>query len=359
MRSPPLDFNLSCFIPSDAGLEARAGPDKPHHVGWQGFPESSLGDVAGFDDSYMDLVFPRADPLSQSLGLIDAAHPANPGPRQPKHDWRGHLATPTSLIEVAGSEDSYAHAVSPQGHDDGEGGADVPRNHLGDVLELSRRLSQDDESLDTVPNPVETAVQRALDRSSNFCELLKSIIAGLPSTSSPVSSTNRGNPQSTSPACCALFATSLVTAYILLVRNWHRIFVHLHQILLAIPPQLDEMKNGGLAIMPMLQLGGLRVQGSPATQVAVLIELSFDMLGQVETGLGLGCWGVNKTRQGSTGGPQQPGHVVQGPVAISIRDMLLTQESVRLDGGPGGLDALPLADLAAQLKSRLWEREQP
>ncbi|RYC64401.1 hypothetical protein CHU98_g1802 [Xylaria longipes] len=256
--------------------EARPGPDKPHNGGRrEDFTASSLSDVAVFDGSYMDLMSPSADPLLQELGL---AHPENgPTPKQSVHDWRGSLATSLSPTEVAGFDDSYVDLVSLRSHNDsdGDGGVDVvSRNYLCDVLELSRQLAEDHESLqtadvyppyaDNAPNPVEAAVQRAVDRSSQLCELLKSIAARRPtsatSPSRPRSSCpgrrRRGNPKN---ACCVVLATSLVTAYILLVRNWRLIFVHLHRLLLIRPPPPGEANGGGgFAILPSLQLGGFR-----------------------------------------------------------------------------------------------------
>ncbi|GAW16234.1 hypothetical protein ANO14919_056570 [Xylariales sp. No.14919] len=349
-RSPPPSFDTSYFIVPDGRQDARRGPGEPNNVNRR---ESFIDSV--FNGSYMDLLSPSADPLLQELGL------ENSTPKQLAHEWRGSLGASLSPTEVASFDDSCVDLVSLQGHNDNNG--NVAHNYLCDVLELSRRLAEDHESLqtadvyppyaDNVPNPVETAVQRAVDHSSHFCELLKGIIRGssATTTSTPLSCTPGPGRQSskTKGPCCVVLTTSLVTAYILLVRNWRRIFIHLHRLLLASSP--GEKNSGGLGIIPNLQLGGFRVESSPATQVAILIELSFDMLGQIETGLGAGSWGVSGACKG--GQQYRLGQVVEGPVAASIREMLLTQEMVCMGEGAEELDTLSLVDLAGQLKSRL------
>ncbi|KAI0431652.1 hypothetical protein F5Y09DRAFT_185839 [Xylaria sp. FL1042] len=364
IRSPRSSFETSSFIVPGGGQEAHQDHGKQHNTSRR---QSFIDSV--FNGSYMDLLSPSADPILQEFGLANATQPEHSPPKQPVKEWRGSVATSLSLTDVASFDDSYVELISSHGQNDSDdnGGADVSHNYLCDVLELSRRLAEDHESLqaadvyppyvDNAPNPVETAVQRAVDHSSQFCELLKGIIArGRPGTTtsdlSPHTSPGKQNSKPKSP-CCVVLTTSLVTAYILLVRNWRLIFIHLHRLLLT-SSSLSE-NNYSFAIIPKLQLGGFRVESSPSTQVAVLIELSFDMLWQIETRLGAGSWGVRGACQGSSGGQQQQqaGQVIEGPVAMSIRDMLLTQEMVRMGEKADELDRLSLVDLAGQLKSRL------
>ncbi|KAI3390307.1 hypothetical protein diail_10308, partial [Diaporthe ilicicola] len=302
VRSPAFDFNFSCLVPSDESREARSDPNKAPDVDWQEhFAESSI-DVAVFGNSYMDLVHPEAGSSSPGAILPGTVNQETPSPGQIVNSGRGSLATSSSRTQVAGPDDLYMDLVSPRGREDAVG-IDVPRNYLPEVMELSSRLAEDHENLQaadvyppyskTSPNPIEAAIQRALERSSHLCELLKIIGAG--GHSSIASYTSSCDRRGASLACCVVLTTSLVTAYMLLMRVWRRIFVYLHRLLLESTPlpqaRSTDAGGGGLTIMPGLQLGGFRVQGSPATQVSVLIELCFDMLGRIETGLGAGCWG--------------------------------------------------------------------
>ncbi|KAI1424624.1 hypothetical protein F5Y12DRAFT_431111 [Xylaria sp. FL1777] len=358
IHTRPLDFDLSYFTTTGDNPDSLLSPshDKSHAIDWRDvFTESPLNDVASFHGPYTD-----STPQSQVPKLTN---PASSSLRQSVHTWCGSLATPLSHVEVAGFDDSNADLMSLHSHNDSDGGADVTQNYLTDILELSLRLAEDHESLQTAdvyppyrdnePNPVETAVQRAMDRSSRFCDLLKKIVN---SDRSPTSISSLGRSK-TRDTKCVVLTTSVVTAYILLMRNWRLIFTYLYRLLVVRQPP----PNRDLAIMPILQFGGSRVQSSSATQVAVLIELSFDMLGQIEIGLGADYWGVSGARKGSTGGQQHPSHgqescIVKGPVAISVRDMLLTQEMVRLTEGVDELDTLSLTELADQLKSRLKDQ---
>ncbi|GAP83765.2 hypothetical protein SAMD00023353_0501630 [Rosellinia necatrix] len=379
-RYPPLDFNLPRFIPPSDAPNALSGPERPHDVNWrQAFTECSPSDIEIFDTTYVDPVLSEPLPARGITGTLD---PSSPSPSQPINAWCRGLATPLSL-EVAGSDDANVEFTSLRSQKDGDNQAvAIAHNYLGDVLELERQLAEDHESLRTAdvyppyadksPNPIESAVQCAINRSSHLCELLRNIIDEDRSIASASSSLPYnpilGRRGRAGNANCAVLTTSAVTAYILLVRNWRRIFICLYRLLLVGQPLLGGMVSSDIVIMPSLQLWGSRVQSSPATQVAVLIELSFDLLEQIETRLGAGCWGISRTRKGSGACvnhacDNRPGHahlqagcVLQGPVAISIRDMLLSQEMVRLAEGADELDTLPLGELAAQLKSRLQDR---
>ncbi|KAF7540750.1 hypothetical protein G7054_g1178 [Neopestalotiopsis clavispora] len=353
------DFNLTCFILSEDGQEARADPDKPPELNWQesSTESSSLGDISNFDSHY-------TEPSPQVLEYIDSAQLTDPSSWQSPHSSReSDITTPLSLQEngsLNGCPNDHAKR-----HESGDSVVNAPLgSSLCGVLELSRQLAEDHEILQkgdvyppyakNTPNPLKTAVQRALNRSSHFCELLKNIEA------ENLFHGGRNGPESLdSPAssCCAILTTSLVTSFILLARIWRRIFIYLHRLLLG-TPTLSASEMDCFTIIPCLQLGGFRVQSSLATQVAVLIDLSFDMVGQIETSLGAGRWGLlGGSGQGATAEGRQQQPVIDGPVTSSIRDMLLSQEKMTSCAGDK-LDALPLRELATQLKSQLSKQLQ-
>ncbi|RYP48607.1 hypothetical protein DL768_005527 [Monosporascus sp. mg162] len=142
-----------------------------------------------------------------------------------------------------------------------------------------------------------------------------------------------------------LLSTSLVTAYILLLRTWRLIYSWFHRLLTSDSPTESRL----LLSLPSLELGGFRVQRSPSIQIAALLELSSSMLQAVETRLGIG----NHDAQVNAEKCHHSKSSVLGtnPVAISIRDTLLSQEVLRA-GTEDNLGNLSLTELMAEVKKQ-------
>lgn len=143
-----------------------------------------------------------------------------------------------------------------------------------------------------------------------------------------------------------LLVTTLVTAYILLVRNWRCTFSRLHR-LLALAP--ERRNDSHVLELPTLQIGGFQVRGNPVIQVLVLLELVSGMLQTIESGLGI----TYSAGRGS--GKPDSGKcwtVFMDPVAVSIRETLLSQERVRAGTGPN-VGELSLKQMMEEVKMQL------
>lgn len=135
------------------------------------------------------------------------------------------------------------------------------------------------------PVPMETVVQKLLERSARFCDVLDNLLEAqaawerlgysqehtshqaansgsssatstlhVPSTSNSTSVNTKPLP-APRPQCCLVLTTTLVSAYIMLLRNWGRTFRMIHDLLFA----SDTPPVGRCALpslMPTLQLGG-------------------------------------------------------------------------------------------------------
>lgn len=263
--------------------------------------------------------------------------------------------SPSSLIDASiGSSAGHADSLSPYA----VSLANDDSNYTCRILQLSKDIAEDSRSMGSLewlvqdaPNATKDAVQLALNRAAQFHELL-TMMHTSDSCSTTPDSDGIG---SVAPGKCVVVTTSLITVYILLVRNWRYIFVYLHQILLSSPSPVNQLTERGFCIVPPVEVGGIPVRSSFTTQVAVLVDLSFNALGQIEELLGIGCWATGRIFQDNKVSRRQ--QLIDGPAAISVRDLLLTQELARLDADPNKLYAKSLSDLADDLLQGLRDHE--
>ncbi|KAK4222294.1 hypothetical protein QBC38DRAFT_460559 [Podospora fimiseda] len=162
---------------------------------------------------------------------------------------------------------------------------------------------------------LEHTIQQALEATSRFKDLLDSM----------VNMTTRTD---------ILLATTLITTYLLLARTWRRTFGVLHGFLIAPASSQSSMS------LPSLQFGGFQVRNNPAIQILVLLEVASGLLQIIESSLGIvhstvrGGSNINNAKVSNTDEPR-PLVFPMDPVAISIRETLLTQEMVASTGEEG------------------------
>ncbi|KAH6627326.1 hypothetical protein F5144DRAFT_593582 [Chaetomium tenue] len=252
-----------------------------------------------------------------------------------------------------------------------------------EAFELGARLADDSAALTEgqCQHPVTTAVERALGATSQLCEILQCLaqqdepsardtnsqaaaqmdmnvlanpflLQTAPSRAEQVEALQRsgenpgqtgisigGNvstrttPQRRAPDI--LLVTTLVTAYILLTRNWRCIFsILLEQLESA---SGDTIRAGTLEL-PDVQMGGFQIRSNPTIQILVLLELTSGMLYTIETALGLtyptSCSGGRVRDDGLNCWA-----ALIDPVAVSVRETLMSQERVRTgrEESAGGL----------------------
>ncbi|EAQ88668.1 hypothetical protein CHGG_05287 [Chaetomium globosum CBS 148.51] len=252
-----------------------------------------------------------------------------------------------------------------------------------EAFELGARLAEDFAALTEgkCQNPVTTAVERALGATSQLCEILQCLAQQdepsardtnshaatqmdmdlsanpflLQTTSNQTeqvetlqrggenpgqtgisigsNASTRTTPQRTAPDI--LLVTTLVTAYILLKRNWRCIF----SILLE---QLESASGGttraGPLELPDVHMGGFQIRSNPTVQILVLLELTSGMLHTIETALGL-TYPANCSSEGAREEGVNGWAALIDPVAVSVRETLLSQERVRTgrEESAGGL----------------------
>lgn len=277
-------------------------------------------------------------------------------------------------------------------------------NPIRDLHELCYKLVEDQDVLDTgntsTPGSpgsediMETAAQRALRRTTGLSEILKNMAAReqvqdrCASQRHPSSSTSRetssagsfayiGMGPGADPSSTTLrrkrsqpdpvLVTAVSTAYILLIRTWRDIFLQLHRLLLLSTTDLPSSSERFRLpmLLPSLQLGGFTVQNNPTIQVIVLLELVSSMLKVVEGRLGIADqWPRNQAvdHHPHHQHQQQTDEAVMvlkpftDPVAISIRETLLSQEVLRIAAAEDddcGLAQLSLRELMDEIKKQV------
>ncbi|KAK0710754.1 hypothetical protein B0H67DRAFT_583356 [Lasiosphaeris hirsuta] len=143
-----------------------------------------------------------------------------------------------------------------------------------------------------------------------------------------------------------LLMVNLVTTYVNLLRNCSAIFVRLYQGLQVTPPVGSNAK----VHLPSLQFGEFQLGDSVTIQAKVLVELISGMLLRIGSTLGISKAGASS--------PSDDGSLrlalLDDPIAVSIREIILTQESMQ-GGVYGGLPSLD--ELTSDLKRLLEGKE--
>lgn len=345
---------------------------------------------------------------SEHHGGQQAASPAH----LDHHAHQGHepladIPTLNHLISGVGTSKDSPIALTTVTTPSAESLAAAPSfpNPVRDLYELCSELVQDQDVLDaentsTPGSPwsddiMEAAAQRALRRTARLTDILKDIAVreqvqsgctsqrshspsisrepssagsfayiGMGTAADPSSATPR--PKRSQPDPVLITAAS--TAYILLIRTWRHIFLQLHRLLLlATTNLLSSSERAKLPmLLPSLQLGGFTVQNNPTIQVVVLLELVSSMLKVVEGRLGIAeQWPRN---QAVDHHPPHHQHQQQtdeavmvlkpftDPMAISIRETLLSQEVLRIAAAEDddcGLAQLSLRELMDEIKRQV------
>jgi hypothetical protein len=141
---------------------------------------------------------------------------------------------------------------------------------------------------------------------------------------------------------------NLVTTYVNLLRNCRAVFTRLYHALQANPsPESNAMLS-----LPSLQFGEFQLENNVSIQVKVLIELASGMLQRIGNALGINT-GPGPSGPLSPDGQNYRLPFLNDPVAVSIREIILSQESMQ--GGIHGGDP-PLADIMNNLKRLLESR---
>ncbi|CAH0054723.1 unnamed protein product [Clonostachys solani] len=171
-------------------------------------------------------------------------------------------------------------------------------------------------------------------------------------SSRPTNATQSRQGQGHSPDP-VLLTTVLVTSYILIRREWRRIFSFLHSALEEAPGAVAVA-----AILPPLQMGGFILASSPTLQVMALLDLSSDMLSRIEA-----CLGISPSAPWPGGRDAEPrgqakplSMLAMNPVSISIRETLLSQEHLKISQDGHEYSTLDLYDIMSGLKERLSSR---
>lgn len=143
--------------------------------------------------------------------------------------------------------------------------------------------------------------------------------------------------------------TTLVTAYILTVQAWRRVFLEIHHFQQA----SKQDRSRRFPKLPRLQLGGYSVQNNSEIQIMVLLQLSSSMLQLVETYLGF----PNATTCNGPGDDVQVKRLVltTDPVSVSLRETMLSQERLRISK-ECGFGELSLTMMMDEIRKQLARR---
>ncbi|KAI0975803.1 hypothetical protein F4678DRAFT_484017 [Xylaria arbuscula] len=145
-----------------------------------------------------------------------------------------------------------------------------------------------------------------------------------------------------------VITVTLINAYILLVRIWRHTYSHLHHILLSGNPT-DKIDD--LLALPSLQLGGFQLGNNAILKVECLCELGSSMLRGIEQSLGISdTLNANSATRSAASRGLLPS---TDAVSISIREMLISQESLRISSEG---DGLTLPQLIQEIKHQLRQK---
>lgn len=271
----------------------------------------------------------------------------------------------------------FMEAEKDKGHEtDSESYPRPPARSYKELLKLSLELIEDQEILDTQapltskhkPGTIcsnsqqHHPINRMLNHTTRFWEMLKRIsttsdgpqqhyssyertATGSSSNSSNSNTgpdwawagafgTNYGSrdysslpsPLVSLPRQDHLLIVNVMTTYVYLVRSCQGVFTRLYNAL-EMSPSADF---SSILNLPSLQFGEFQLQNNLAIQVKVLIELISSMLLRIEETLGISQSTLSK-RASLTETQSYRLSILNDPIAVSVREIILSQE--RMQGG--------------------------
>ncbi|KAK3385178.1 hypothetical protein B0H63DRAFT_472483 [Podospora didyma] len=170
------------------------------------------------------------------------------------------------------------------------------------------------------------------------------------------SSSSSSSPPVASHRVDPVLVVNLVMTYVYLLRSCRAVFVRLYQALEMTP----TAESRSPLRLPSLQFGDFQLENNLAIQVKVLVEMMSGMLLRIGNTLGISPSGVIVPADGNASPPAEDRDCrlpfMSDPVAVSVREIILSQE--RAQGGgitrPG--EAPPLPEIMANLRRLLGRR---
>jgi hypothetical protein len=230
-----------------------------------------------------------------------------------------------------------------------------PNRHQ-DLFELCAKLVDNTDQLDKLqslqvvsgcPGSLETAIQRALSRTSELLDILKRIATeedqksqvhgntsvsqhpcsrphhGLSNNSDQESALTSSKWAESSPSHPDIsLATTLVTSYLLIVRYWRKVLLNINRLHFG----SARSSNNTLPIMPTLLFGGVQVSTNLDIQVMVLLGTCSSMIQVIEAYLGVTSSSVIKFLETVI---EAQTLALMDPISISLREMMLSHEVLR------------------------------
>ncbi|PGH19021.1 hypothetical protein AJ79_00055 [Helicocarpus griseus UAMH5409] len=218
---------------------------------------------------------------------------------------------------------------------------------LDEIIPLNGRINLRDSNLSLATQ--DSPIHRVLNRTSRYWEILKAISTHTVSTNEVDSAWQGRRPTNT------LLLVHLLTTYICLVRICRAVFFHLYHVLQVIPSdQLGTVLN-----LPSIKFGEFQMENNPTIQVQALIELSSNMLLRIEEALGISTSSGPGLSGGTVSSETLESHdcrqsIMNDPVAVSLREIILSQERIQL--AANGVGDISLMNVMKKLKRLLQQR---
>ncbi|KAI0490978.1 hypothetical protein F4859DRAFT_459974 [Xylaria cf. heliscus] len=248
------------------------------------------------------------------------------------------------VVDITATKDLQGRPKSGSGH----------RN----LLELSANLVDDIDRLDSLKNRqgwsanpgfLETTTQRALSQTSELLDILKKLaIEGeedkVHDCASDASVPQHSGTESSSRHQDILFASTLVTSYILIARYWHKLFSYISRLHV-------EERTKSLPILPALFFGGIQATANLDIQFIILLETCSSMIQLVEAYLGVSSSCVMRFSETAI----EAKTLLKDPISISMRETMLSVEvlhNARRDGAP------PLKEIMKAIQEHIFRRRR-
>ncbi|KAK7937695.1 uncharacterized protein PG986_014563 [Apiospora aurea] len=284
--------------------------------------------IPGFDSGDFSFLFPDTQPGLSNPATAEMPDISGSGPQ----NTLGTTSLEQPWRQLHSSVDDSA-PVPRRTMDDQE----LPAIDSKSLTQLSLEIIEDYELLrtssplkgqpETVPHHCSSTEQhrpfnRMLNQASQLWDIIKSMSASASTSEgegafSASSAAHTAMPKRTDQ----VLIMTLITTYAHLMRNCRGIFMRL---LLAL--QSDASAK---LILPSLQFGTFQLSNSLPIQVKVLIDVASGMLLRITNALGINPVGVTAGRPtpaSTQEGPETKLPFLTDPIAVSLRDTILSQE---------------------------------